>query len=225
MEGVRWSVTDSLDVAGLHHQYVTKRTTHAFQLCRLLEAIPAAIAALRSADHIVVVGPGFGEEVDIIEDAIAGRVSQNRQAMISAVEINKAAWGPLGFERPYLEIRQHMNDVPAIKGSVVFVAVHVLRQPSLASDCAMAAFADQLLRIAPDGATALSTLPHCYYVYDTRFAPPPITPFSRSGVDADCLLVHHLEGKRTVSISVESSDRPQSSRLAMISIGAASETL
>jgi len=216
MKAVTWCATDSLDEASLHYQYVQKRTTHAFQFERLLNAYPVARERLRDAYQVVVVGPGFGDEIDIVED-----VREGRHDTISAVEINRAAWGALGFERPYLRIRQNVVEVPVIQGPVAFIAVHVLRQRSLASDDGMNSLATEILRIAPQGSTVLSTLPRCYDVLQTRFAPTSESLNDRRGVDADELLVRFLETRTEVEFSVQSSEYPMSSRLAMITIGGA----
>jgi hypothetical protein len=89
-----------------------------------------------------------------------------------------------------LRIVRDVSGLPVLAGPVIFVAVHVLRQPSLADDEAMRAFAAQLLRVAPSGFTLLSTLPNSYQV-DSKFAQAP-AQFCHGGIDADDLLCKWL---------------------------------
>jgi len=155
---MNWALTDSAPLEQLHYQYISKGVSHGFQLARLIESDSNAKRAVIDAASCVFVGPGFGEEVDLIEDL------RKNTSRLWAVEVNENAHPVLRYERNYLQIVKTVNELPSLSGPVVFVGVHVLRQPLLASDFLMSAFARVLLRVAPDGFTFLSTLPNCYGV-------------------------------------------------------------
>ncbi len=177
-----WLRTDSASLAELHHQYVTRMISHDHQFAELLHQSPTARNMIRNAQSVVPIGPGFGAEIDELENL--------RDGLICAVEKNENAWPVLTWKRPWLKAVADISDLPVFEGLVVFTAVHVLRQPSLADDQKMRAFALQLLRVAPDGFTLLSTLP-CGYKIDSKFAPRGDS-FLRGGIECDFLLFETL---------------------------------
>jgi hypothetical protein len=175
---MHWGRTDVATLDALWHQYVEKGVTHSHHLADLFNQSMRARDLVREANSVAIFGPGFGDEIDIIQEM--------RQGEIWAIEPNHNAWPVLGFERDNLQIVSNVSALPILQGPVIFVAVHVLRQPSLADDEAMRAFAAQLLRVAPSGFTLLSTLPNSYQV-DSKFAQAP-AQFCHGGIDADDLL-------------------------------------
>jgi hypothetical protein len=206
---VHWARTDSLSLAELFWQYIEKGVTHAHHLADLLAQSARARDLVANAQNVVVIGPGFGEEIDSLETLHDGPVW--------AVEPNKNAWPVLGFERENLKITPDMNSLPKFEGAVLFTAVHVLRQPSLATDAAMRAFAVELLRAAPGGFSLLSTLPNCYTV-PSKFA-KKTSSFFECGIDCDDLLVESLrELGAAVTISMGISNCTPRARLALIEV-------
>lgn len=177
MKAARWDTTDSDDLAKLHHGYVVNQRCHAEQLGIFMSEHPGAADLVRKAELLVPIGPGFGEEIRYLTD--------DSLADIIAVEINRNAHGPLSFERPWLRVVEHIDDVPTQSGRVVFTTNFVLAQPSLSSDEAMQKFAASLVRIAPEGFTIFSVLPNSPYLIKSRFAPA-------DGLYGDDLLVEHL---------------------------------
>ena len=91
LRNVHWARTDSMSLAELYCQYFEKRVTHADHLADLLAQSARARELVGNAQSVVVIGPGFGEEIDQLEGLYEGPVW--------AVEINKNAWPVLGFER------------------------------------------------------------------------------------------------------------------------------
>jgi hypothetical protein len=208
---VHWARTDSLSLAGLYDQYEARGVTHAHHLSDLLTQSARARDLVQSAGSVVVVGPGFGEEIDHIEGLHRGPVW--------AVERNENAWPVLGFERENLHIISDVSSLPEFNDAVVFVCVHLLRQPSLATDAAMRAFAAELLRAAPSGFVLLSTLPNCYTV-PSKFA-KTTSSFFECGIDCDELLVESLrELGAAVTISMGISNCTPRARLALIEVSA-----
>jgi hypothetical protein len=209
LRNVHWARTDSLTLAELFWQYVEKGVTHSHHLADLLAQSARARELVSTAQSVVVIGPGFGEEIDQLEGLYEGPVW--------AAEINKNAWPVLGFEREGLRIVDSVDALPSLSGPVAFVGVHVLRQPSLATDAAMRAFAAELLRAAPGGFSLLSTLPNCYTV-PSKFA-KTTSSFFECGVDCDELLVESLrELGAAVTISMGISNCTPRARLALIEV-------
>lgn len=209
LRNVHWARTDSMSLAELYCQYFEKRVTHADHLADLLAQSARARELVGNAQSVVVIGPGFGEEIDQLEGLYEGPVW--------AVEINKNAWPVLGFEREGLGIVDSVDALPSLSGPVVFVGVHVLRQPLLASDFLMSEFAKVLLRVAPDGFSFLSTLPNSYVV-ESKFA-KTTSSFFRCGIDCDDLLVESLrELGADVTVKMGFSNCSPRARLALIEV-------
>jgi len=181
-EAMGWMRTDSASLPELHHQYVTRMISHDHQFADLLAQSPTAREMIRNAESVVPIGPGFGAEIDEIKNL--------RDGPILAVEKNKNAWPVLTWKRDWLKAVADISEVQVFEGPVVFTAVHVLRQPSLADDQKMRAFALELLRVAPNGFTLLSTLPYGYTI-DSKFAPRGDS-ILRMGIDCDRLLFETL---------------------------------
>ena len=181
-KAMSWARTDSATFDELWWQYEMQGVKHAHHLGDIFYQSEHSRDLVREALSVVILGPGFGDEVDIIEELRGGR--------IWAVEPNENAWLLLGFERPNLHIVSDVKNLPVLAGPVIFVAVHVLRQPSLADDEAMRAFAAELLRVAPSGFAMLATLPNCYYV-DSKFG-KVASQNCHGGIDADDLLCEWL---------------------------------
>lgn len=208
---MHWARTEAASIAELFDQYVTKGVTHAHHLDDLLSQSPRARDLVRNAQSVVVIGPGFGEEIDHIEAL--------HQGPVWAVERNENAWPVLGFERENLHVISDVNSLPEFNDAVVFVCVHLLRQPSLATDAAMRAFAAHLLRAAPNGFSLLSTLPNCYTV-PSKFA-KTTSSFFECGIDCDELLVESLrELGAAVTVSMGISNCTPRARLALIEVSA-----
>lgn len=206
---VHWARTDSLSLAELYSQYVQKSVTHGHHLADLLAQSARARELVGNAQSVVVIGPGFGEEIDHIEALFEGPVW--------AAEINKNAWPVLGFERDALRIVDSVDALPSLAGPVVFIGVHVLRQRLLASDELMSEFAKTLVRVAPDGFSFLSTLPNCYVV-ESKFA-KTTSSFFRCGIDCDDLLVESLrELGADVTVKMGFSNCSPRARLALIEV-------
>jgi hypothetical protein len=183
---MNWARTDSAPLEQLFYQYLTKGVRHGFQLARLLESNSNAKRAVIDAASCVVVGPGFGDEVDLIEDLGI------RNSQMWAVEINENAHPVLRFERDFLRIVNTVDALPVLAGPVVFFGVHVLRQPLLANDQLMSDFAKSLLRVAPDGFTFLSTLPNSYGVESKFRSNAKSETLFPDRIDADDLLAESL---------------------------------
>ena len=177
-----WMRTDSASLPELYHQYVERKVMHDHQFADFLAQSPTARDLIRNAESVVPIGPGFGAEIDEIKNL--------RDGPICAVERNKNAWPVLTWQRDYLKAVGDISEIQGLEGFVVFTAVHVLRQPSLADDQKMRAFALELLRVAPNGFTLLSTLP-CGYKVDSKFAPRGDS-ILRGGIDCDRLLFETL---------------------------------
>ena len=206
---MHWARTEAASIAELVDQYVTKNVTHAHHLSDLLTQSARARDLVQSAGSVVVVGPGFGEEIDHIEGL--------HQGPVWAVERNENAWPVLGFERENLHVISDVSWLPEFNDEVVFVCVHLLRQPSLATDAAMRAFAVELLRAAPGGFSLLSTLPNCYSV-PSKFA-KKTSSFFECGIDCADLLVESLrELGAAVTISMGISNCTPRARLALIEV-------
>ena len=159
---VSWATTatDCVGRLRISHEHLRDHSHHVDAFVEIHE--PAA-ALLENAEAVIVVGPGFGREINFLTPHTDGK--------IIAVEINPAAHGPLGAERPWLEIFQNMDEVDVQNGHVVFVLNFLLAQPSLATDVAMAQFASELLRIAPQEFSVFSILPlGNHYKNETKFS-------------------------------------------------------
>ena len=206
---MHWARTDAASIAELFDQYINRGVTHGYHLADLLAQSAQARDLVQSAGSVVVIGPGFGEEIDQIEGL--------HQGPVWAVEMNKNAWPVLKYERENLHVISDVSSLPEFNEAVVFVCVHLLRQPSLATDDAMRAFGAELLRAAPSGFSLLSTLPNCYFV-ESKFA-KTTSSFFRCGIDCDELLVESLrELGAAVTISMGTSNCTPRARLALIEV-------
>jgi hypothetical protein len=163
---VSWATTATDCVAALRisHEHLRDHSYHVGAFVRIHED---AVGLLENAHAVVVVGPGFGQEINYL--------TPHTDAEIFAVEINPEAHPPLGAERPWLKILRNMDEVDAQNGHVVFVLNFLLAQPSLATDAALEQFASELLRIAPDEFSVFSILPlGCTYKNKTKFSTEPM---------------------------------------------------
>jgi hypothetical protein len=157
-----WATTATDCVAKLRLSHETLRD-HSYHLGAFVQIHEDAVGLLENAEVVIVIGPGFGQEI--------GYLTPHTDGKIIAVEINPAAHGPLGAERPWLEIFQNMDDLEVQNGHVVFVLNFLLAQPSLATDAGMSEFAAELLRIAPKEFSVFSILPlGSHYKSNTKFS-------------------------------------------------------
>jgi hypothetical protein len=201
----RWNSTHFDDLAKLHHNYIVEHRLHGFQLARFLRAIPEAPTVISQATAVVVIGPGFGDEISIITPLT--------DAAIFAVEINPAAHPALAFERPWLKIFTAIEDLPELGTEVTFVANYVLAQPTLHDDFSMSNFAESLLDAAPTGFTMLSTLPFSSS-YHNR------SKFADEKLPADEILVAHLRAHGAdVKFAMRVGPGPYFARLSTIEVG------
>ena len=177
-----WHRTDCATIDELYFQYVQQQVVHSHHLDDIFIQSRHARQLVSEAQVAVAIGCGFGAELDALEAL--------RDGPIWAVEKNPNCWPVLGYKKNALQIRGDVKDLPVFSGKVVFTAVHVLRQRSLADDESMRAFAAELLRVAPGGFSMLATLPNCYQV-DSKFG-KPTSQICHGGIDADDLLCEWL---------------------------------
>ena len=177
-----WHRTEVATIDELHFQYVHQQVMHWHHLDDILTQSQHARELVSEAQVAVAIGCGFGAEIDAL--------AALRDGPIWAVEKNSNAWPVLSFKRDWLQTVADVSDLPVFEGAVVFTAVHLLRQPSLANDDSMRTFAAELLRLAPNGFAMLATLPNCYQV-DSKFG-KPASKNCHGGIDADDLLVEWL---------------------------------
>ena len=164
--GVSWATTATDNVGQLRISHETLRD-HSYHVGAFVRIHEDAVGLLENAHTVVVVGPGFGQEINFL--------TPHTDAEIFAVEINPEAHRPLGAERPWLKILRNMDEVDAQNGPVVFVMNFLLAQPSLATDAALEQFASALLRIAPDEFSVFSILPlGSHYKNKTKFSTEPM---------------------------------------------------
>ncbi len=181
-KAMRWNRTDCATIDELYFQYIQRQVVHSHHLDDILSQSRHARELVRDARVIVPIGCGFGAEIDLIDEL--------RTGSIWAVEKNTNAWPVLNFKRDWLQTVADVSDLPVFEGAVVFTAVHLLRQPSLANDASMRTFAAELLRVAPSGFTLFSTLPNCYSV-ESKFG-TKASQICHGGIDCDELLVAWL---------------------------------
>ena len=161
-----WATTATDCVGKLRISHETLRD-HSYHLGAFVQIHEGAVGLLENAEVVIVIGPGFGREINYLTPHTDGK--------IIAVEINPAAHRPLGAERPWLEIFQNMDDLEVQNGRVVFVMNFLLAQPSLATDAGMSEFAAELLRIAPQEFSVFSILPlGSHYKNETKFSTEPM---------------------------------------------------
>jgi hypothetical protein len=204
-----WHRTAVATIDELYFQYVQQQVVHSHHLDDILNQSRHARQLVSEAQVAVAIGCGFGAEIDAL--------AALRNGPIWAVEKNTNAWPVLNYRRDWLTTVGDLSDLPVFEGAVVFTAVHVLRQPSLADDDSMRTFAIELLRVAPHGFSMLSTLPNSYQV-DSKFAQRKIGTLG-GGIDADDLLCESLrEIGANATITLGGSNCLPRARLAKIEV-------